>query len=878
MAMWRRFKNLWRRDRVDQEISDEIQAHLELRIADNLAHGMTADEARREARIRFGNPAATREQVTEADTWLGLDRLFFDVRYAFRQLRRSPGFAATAILTLAFGIGANVVVFGVLNSLLIHPLNVAGADRLYQIQQHNQGSITHSYPDYLDLKARDTTFEDMITYRMTLVGMSAGGQAVRSWAYEVSGNYFDTLGVKPEVGRFFHASDEHGPNSAPFIVLSDATWRSRFGANPLVVGSAVELNKHRYTILGVAPASFHGTENFFSLDFWMPIVNENEVEGYEFLTRRANRGLFIQGVLKPGVNAAQATENLDAVSQQLERENPEADEGLRPRLTRPGMLGDMIGGPAKMFLAAVMGLALLVLAAACVNLAGIFAARAADRSRELAIRLSIGSTRGRIVRQLLTEGLVVSLVGGVAGTGVAVLMLMALGHWQPIASMPIRVAVDADGRIGALALALSIASGLVPSLLPARQVWRTDAAQSMKNGGAQAGHGRRFNLRDLLLGVQIALCALLVTASLVAVRGMERQLHAPLGLEPEGAMLADTDLHMTGASDESAQSEQRRMIEAAARIPGVAAAGTINAIPLSGNNNSTSLYRDGTTDLRDANEVAEANFSSVSPGYFQAAGTRLLAGRDLRWEDGPKTVTVAVINQHLAHLLFGQEPAIGRHFQASHQRIEVVGVVEDGKYTSLTEEPQAAMFYALGQHPDASTTLVVRSSRPTAETAAALSQMLSAMDSSLPFNIQPWTAQMALVLFPAREATAALGVMGLLAALLAVTGIFGMAAYTVSQRMRELGLRVALGAQRVQIMRSALARPAMVLAAGSAVGLGLGILASRLLSYVVYEATPRDPLVLATALVAMVLVGMIATWFPARRALSVNPAQLLRED
>jgi len=352
-----------------------------------------------------------------------------------------------------------------------------------------------------------------------------------------------------------------------------------------------------------------------------------------------------------------------------------------------------------------------------------------------------------------------------------------------------------------------------------------------------------------------------------------------MGFVPEGAVLAESDMHMGGYSDETAFPVQRRMIEAAARIPGVTAVGTVDDAPLSTGGSSSDVYREGTTDFRGSNSVTGARYFSISPGYLKAAETKLLAGRDFTWADGPATLKVAIVNQTFARRMFANAPAIGRHFLGGDKTpYEVVGVVEDGKYLSLTEAPEAAMFYPLAQATEGDTTLVVRSQLPSAEVAPALNRILTGIDSSLPFTIHTWPDALALVLFPARVATAALSVMGLLAAMLAVTGVFGMAAYSVSKRMRELGIRAAMGAQRSQLIRSALSRPVMLLLAGSGVGLVAGVVTSRLLAFLVYEATPRDPLVLAGALLAMTLIGVVATWIPAGRALRVNPAQLLREE
>ncbi len=879
MGMFRRIGNLFRREHLENEIDAELRAHIAMRMDDNAARGMPPEEARRDALVRFGNRTATRERVTASDAALGLGGLARDARYALRQLRRSPGFAITAILTLALGIGANVVVFGVLNALLLKPIDVPGADRLFEIVHRDAGDDNQSYPDFVDFRARNSTFADMAIYRITMIGMSYAGVAQKSWAYETSTNYFDMLGIQPQLGRFFHSSDDHGQNSAPDIVLSDALWRTRFDADPRVIGMTVDLNKHPFTVIGVAPKRFNGTEIFLWPDFWIPFIDQEMIEGYSQVDKRSNHSSWMIGELKPGVTVQQATDNLNAVARQMTRENPQWDDGLTARLVKPGLMGDVLGGPARPFLSAVMGFALLVLLAACVNLAGIFAARSADRARELAIRLSIGSTRWRILRQVLTEAVLVSLAGGAAGTMVAVVLLRILSTWAPIAEFPIHVTVVADWGVYAIAFALSLFSGLLPGLLPARQIWRTDAMQAMKSGALAGGKGHRLNVRDVLLGVQITLCALLVTASLVALRGMERSLHAPMGFDPQGVLVAEANLRMAGYADKDALSIQRRIIDEASRIPGVIAVGTVNGTPLSGNGSNESVYRESTTDLRPSNSISHAHYFNVSPGYLRSAGTRLMAGRDFTWQDGPDAPKVAIVNETLAHKLFADKSAIGRKFKDGGKTLfQIVGVVEDGKYESLTEAPSAAIFYPLPQANDGFTSAIVRSHAPAAETTAALNQLMRHIDPRLPFTIRTWPDVLSLVLFPARVATAALGVMGLLAAMLAVTGVFGMAAYTVSKRLRELGIRVALGAHRAQVMRAALGRPLLVLLAGSVAGLILGVLASRLLAYLVYQATPRDPIVLGGAVLAMVGIGLLATWIPARRALGVNPAELLRDE
>jgi len=493
--------------------------------------------------------------------------------------------------------------------------------------------------------------------------------------------------------------------------------------------------------------------------------------------------------------------------------------------------------------------------------------------------MAVGSSRWHVLRQLVTEGVLVAVMGGTVGTLFSSALLKALTRWQPIAGFPIHVTVSADTRVYLVALVLSVGSGILFGLVPLRQVWATSSAQLIKSGGTGTEVTRRLTFREVLLGVQIALCTLLVTASFVALRGMQRSLHAPLGFEPQGTTLAVTDLHMGGYKDAGAVQVQKRMIEEVRQIPGVEAVGTINETPLGTGGSNTLVYRQGTSDFRASNGVFGARYYSASPEYFAAARTRLLTGRNFTAHDDRKAQQVAIVNERFARLLFGTAAsAVGQRFRTSDKdSYEIVGVVEDGKYESLTEEPMAAMFFPFEQYPDSDTTFVVRSHVPEAEIAPKIGRVLKGIDPALPFGIYGWTSGLSLVLFPARVATACLGVMGVLAAMLAVTGVFGLAMYSVSKRVREFGIRVALGARSRHVMRSALGRPLVLLICGSAAGLVLGVLASSLLAQIVYEATPRDPVVFLAVTTTMVLLGLLATWIPARRALGIDPARLLRE-
>ena len=804
-----------------------------------------------------------------------------DLRFAIRRLRKSPGFTIAAVLTLALAIGANAVVFSMLNGLLLRPLSVPRAQSLYALQRGNETYIVQSYPDYLDLRDRNRSFDGLAAYNIAQAGFDTGNNPSSVWLYEVSGNYFDALGIHPYLGRFFHGSDEHGPNSAPYIVLSWGYWHSHFQDDRGVVGRTVQLSKHPFTILGVAPPQFHGTLLFYSPDFFVPMVNAEQVDGANFLNARGTRWVFeVLGHLKPGVTPAQATADLNAVGSYLAKTYPKDDGPTSFSLVRPGLHGDFFAPALRAFLAGLMLLAGLILLAACANLGSLFAARAADRGREVALRLALGSSRMRILRQLFTEAILISLVGGAAGLWGGVVLLHWLSAWQPFPQFPMTVPVNPDANVYLVALLLALASGFLFGAVPVRQVLRTNPYEVVKSGSI-ARVGRRLTVRDLLLVVQIAICAVLVTSSFVAVRGLARSLHSNFGFEPRNAMLVDTDLSMAGYSPDRVPAMQKRMIEAMEAIPGVTRVGLTDIPPLHMGWAVSPVFTDKMTDLRPWNAAAQAITYKISPEYFQAAGTAMLAGRTFSWRDDKGAPSVAVINQEFARKMFGSEAsALGRYYKMPDgTRMQVVGIAEDGKYTAnLAEDPQSAMFLPILQSPASDTWLVLRSSRDPQQLVAAIRSKLRDLDPGLPSFIQTWNEEMNGALFAPRMATASLGVLGAMGAMLSIVGIFGMAAYSVSKRLKELGIRIALGAQRREVLQAALGRAIKFLAFGSAAGLLLGILASRVLAHIVYQATPRDPLVLAGVVLAMSLLGLLATWIPAQRALSVDPMILLREE
>jgi len=874
----------FRRSEMDAEMEAELGAHILHRADDLVRAGMNRVAAERRARIEFGGREKYREEISEASGGSFWRTTILDLRFALRVLRKTPGFTIAAILTLALAIGANAVVFSVMNAFILRPLNVPQPQSLYALQQEDQPSGSASYPNYLDLRDRTRSFETLVAYNVIQVGLDTGENPSSSWGEEASGNYFDALGLQPYLGHFFHATDERGPNSAPYMVLSYAYWHTRFHDDPGAVGRVVRLNGHPFTILGVAPPDFNGTLLFFNPDFFLPLAEDQLLAGND-PNARGNQWIFqVMGHLKPGITPAQATADLNSIGAYLEKTYPNDVGKMRFVLRRPSLYGDYLGKPVRAFMAGLMLLTALILLAACANLGSLFAARAADRSKEVALRLALGSSRKRILRGLFTEAILISLAGGGIGLLGSVVLLRALSAWQPFPTLPLHLSVNPDAKVYVVAVLLALVSGLLFGAVPVKQVLRTNPYEVVKAGTGRSV-GKRVSARDVLLVVQIAICGVLVTSSLVAVRGLMRSLHAHFGFDIANTMLASTDLSMSGYTPDRIPAMQKRMIEALKALPGVESVGLTDGLPLSAVGFGDSIvFTDNTSDLRPSNAAADAPFFNISPEYFHAAGTSIMSGRTFTWQDDKNTPRVAVVNRQFARKVFGSEAgAIGHWYKIKDgTRIQVVGIAEDGKYSSLTEDPVPAMFFPILQSPTSSTILVVHS-RPGSDNAsyplgAAMRNALRQLDTGMPLQIETRDKELDTLMFGPRMATASLGVLGMMGAILSITGIFGMAAYSLSKRLKEIGIRVALGAQRREVLRAALGRAMNLLAVGSAAGLLLGVLASRVLAFIVYQATPRDPLVLAGVVLAMLILGLVATWIPAQRALAVDPMKLLRED
>ena len=795
--------SIFSRRRLFDDLSEEMHLHLEERVEQLMREGLSAQEAERQARIAFGNLALVEERSREVWLWTALESLWADVRFALRQLRRSPGFAIAAVVTLALAIGANAVVFGVMDALVLHTIDVPDAKSLYGTQYGADPGF-QSYPNYVDLRDRNHSFQDLAAFNFTLgTAIDTGNDPRAASGFATTGNYFTVLDAQPYLGRLYTVADEHGTGSAPYLVLSYGYWHSRFQDDRGIIGRVVRVNKHPFTVIGVTPPGFIGTVIFVSPDFFIPIV-EQELVGGNPLTERDNTAALFEtfGHLKPGVTPQQAEADVNRVAAELAKAYPRGFAGKHVVVGRTGLTA--FAGPVHGFMTALMVLAGLILLAACANLGGLFAAHAADRAKEVALRLALGSTRRRILRQLMTEAMLLALGGGTLGVLGGMPLLRMLSTWHPFAGAPIHIPVTMDVRIYAVALVLALLSGLLFGIVPMRQVMEAHPYEVVK-AGSTGRVGRKVTTRDVLLVVQIAICALLVTASLVAVRGLVRSVNASYGFNPQHVMMAGVNLATAGYTGMQIPQFNRKMIDTMAAIPGVEAVGLVNNYPPLVYTAAfrEKVFTEQTRDLT-TSKVALSPFRfNVSPGYLKAAGTSLLSGRDFTWHDDKSVPVPALANrQFVLHMFGSMNGAMGKHFRISDGTlVEIVGIVEDGKYLSLTEDQEPAILMPSILYDDPQSYLVVRSQRDPEQLQRLMRAKFRELDAGLTVDIQSWNQLLEVVQFPAKVATMALGVLGLLGAILSITGIFGMAAYSVSKRLKELGIRVALGARRTEVLK-----------------------------------------------------------------------------
>jgi len=811
-----------------------------------------------------------------------MDRFKLDLRLALRRLRQNPMFSAVAVLTLALGIGANSAIFSVINAALLRPLPVANASEIVSLNAKMGGDTvpTQSFPNYRDLRDRNTVLSGLIAYRFLPVSLGLAGNNQRLWGYLVTGNYFDMLGVGAARGRVLHRDDDLRPGAHPVAVLSWPCFQKRFGADSTVVGRAVKINGMDFTILGVAPQGFFGTELFFAPDIFLPAMMQKQLEGGKgYLENRDAGNFFVAGRLKPGVSMARAEAGLNGVAAGLAKQYPKDDDGMKIGLTPTGLAGNYLRGPVIGFAAALFGVSCLVLLVACTNLASMLMARAADRRKEIALRLAVGAGRGSLVRQLLTENLVIALLGGAGGALLVVWITDALAGWHPPTDFPLVIGAAPDARVFLFALLVSFLTTLLFGLLPALQAARTNLAGALKNE-AISERLRHWQLRDYMVATQVALSAVLLVCSVLVVRSLQRALDAPIGYNPRGAVTASFDLNIQGYSEARGREFERRLLDKVRAIPGIQVAAIVDWLPLSLNLSSDNIYIEGRP-ITKAADTPDAYSFSVSTDYFRAMQTRLLTGREFDARDRRDGTRVAVVNKRFAdQLLHGQDP-IGKRFRTSPdgQPIQIVGVAEDGKYVSLAERPNAAWWGPGEIWYVASGVLVARTNLNSTQALRLIQDAARDLDPSLPlYSAGTLAGRLDLPLFPARMAASALGAFGVLALVLAATGIYGVMAYAVSRRTREIGIRMAIGASQNQVLAIVARRALLLIGSGTVVGLAAAMAAGRFLERILYGVEATDPLTLAMVLLMMVAIAALACWIPARRAIRINPVTALRQE
>ncbi len=867
-----------RRRQVEADLSDELRYHMEQEIESNLRAGMSPEEARYAAQRLTGPVFLFAEECRDARGLGFADTFMRDVRYAVRTFRRTPLFTAIAMLTLALGIGANTAVFTFIENVLLRPLPVRDPQQLWALGWG--GMVNISFPNYLDFRDRNQVFSDLIAYRLNPANLSIRErQNFRIWGYEATGNYFRTLGVKPFLGRFFGTEVDDKPGAHPVVVLSYRYWQSHLAADPHVIGRQVKINGHPFTVIAITRPDFYGTELIVSGDYWVPMSMEAQIEpGYEWLFSRESQQVWVMGRLRPGASRTQAEMNLDAIARQLARIYPdEIDSKARLLLSRPGLVGQWLRRPITGVGIVLMTIAALGLLLACTNLASMLLARASDRRREISIRLAVGASRWQLLRQLMTESLLLAIGGGLCGFAIAYAACRLFSSWRPDFDLPVNTVLQPNSTVLAFTMGASFCTTLLFGLIPALQALRIDLVSNIKNE-PESRRLRRWTLRDLLVAGQIALSVVLVICSVLVARGLQRASSIGLGFNPDRAVSVSFDLSLQGYSEERSRRFDADLLTKTAALPGLDSVGLISNLPLRvGEDNEVVSRAD--RPLPPLPQQKAAIIYNISPGYFRTAGTRLLAGRDVDPYDRAGSQPVMVVNEVCAQALFGHENPLGKYIRMRSDKIKVIGVVETGKYESLGEDPLPAVFRPIAQTGTKWTTLVARTSLPTEQAVKLLRKTVLDLDPQTTFfNVGSLKDQLAFPLFPARITTIVLSVFGLFAMTLAATGLFALVAYSVSRRKREIGIRMALGARQSQVLASVLGRTLVLCIIGVALGSALTFVAGHLLSAVLYSVSPHDPVTYSVAIILMSGVALLACWQPATRAIHIDPACTLREE
>ena len=813
--------------------------------------------------------------------------MFKEIYYAARALWQRPGFSLIAVLTLALGIGANTAIFSLVNTVLLRSLAVERPDEVVamNMRRKDDSMSALSYPNYLEFRDRNEVLSGLLIYRFVPLSLSRSGANERIWGYEVSGNYFDLLGVKAIHGRTFLPEEDKTRLTHPVVVLSYDGWQRRFAGDPGIVGKDILINNHQFRVIGIAPEAFKGTEQVYDPELWVPVSMLPWAEpGSNTLDERGDNNFFAVGRVKRGTNASQAEASLNMLALQLAKEYPDTNEGQAIQLGPPGFIIPELRGAVVSFTWILMAAVALVLLVTCTNLAGLLLARATDRRREIAIRLAMGASRIRLIRQLLTESLLLSIVGGGAGLLLAIWIVKALLAFKPPIDFPLTVDLGLDWRVLLFSLGVSVVAGAVFGLAPALQSTRPNLLHALKDTSAQGGAGRT-RLRSVLVVAQIAISLVVLIAAGLVVRTLQQLQTMNPGFDPQNALTMSFDLSLQGYDEPRGQQFYRQLTERVRALPGVKSAAVSSYTPLSLNYNSRNIYVEGEPVERGGNAPSAMN-AAAGPRYFETMATPIVSGREFTEQDVEKSEQVAIVNETFVRRLMpavkSPAEAVGKRVSwgdASGPFMRIVGVARDGKYFNIAEDPRSFIWAPLTQDYMSSGAIMVRTTGNPEPLFAAVRGEVHSLDPNLPvFDVKTLTEHMRFALFPSKVAAMVLGVFGLVALLLSAIGIYGITSYAVAQRTHEIGIRMALGAQLGDVLRLVLNHGLKLTLIGAAIGLVGAYLVTRAITSVLYGVSATDPLTFISVSVLLIGVALLACYVPARRATKVDPLIALRNE
>jgi macrolide transport system ATP-binding/permease protein len=879
-----RLRSLFRRKQADRELSDELRDHLERQIKENLAAGMSSANAHYSALRTLGGITQIEQQCRDARGGNFMENLAQDLRYGFRQLYRSPGFSALAILCLTLGIGANTAVFSWIEGILFRPYPaVAHQERLLALAgtaRGETGATGISWPDFLDLQRSCTLCEEFFVSKITGSTLNIGERAEVTRGSIVSANYFDAIGVHPILGRGFEPGEDTGSDAHPVAVISYQLWRHRFKGDPQIVGKMQRLNNVPHTIIGVAPEGFYGTFVGWAMHFWVPASMEETFEsgGYKLEDRDA-RWIEAYVRLKPGVTRAQAQGEISAIAARLEAGYPATNRGRGIRLwplwqTPFNNAGTLL--PTLEIMLAVVAFVLLI---ACANVGNLLLVRSFARRREMTVRLAIGASRPRLLKQLFTEGLILSTLGAACGLLVAFWCRHALVLLLPARSgVAMYLPGEIDWRVMLLSAGICLIATLIVGLVPAFQTRDIDLAGALKaDSSAVVGARGKAWVRSGLVVFQVCLSFVLLVGAVLLLQSLQKIRTASPGFSTNGVVQTGVSLISAGYDVPQARTFQKELIDRVRALPGVQSAAFARLTPLGyGTYSSTPIAVDGYQ--LPPEEQPSVDYNQVSPDYFATLGIPLLSGREFSATDDENAPLVAIVNQTMAARYWRDQNPIDRRLQVKGRWVRVVSVAADSKYESMRESPKPFFYVPLLQDFARSPALYIRTAQPLQSVSAAVLREVHALDGNLAlYETITLQEQVDRSTSPQLVAVTLVSILGGLALLLAAVGLYGVMSYAVAQSTRELGLRMALGAGAVTLFRLVISRGLRLTAGGVLCGAAAGLVVTRLFGKLLYDVSPNDPLAFASAVAVMTITSVAACLLPAWRATRTDPARVLRD-